>query len=179
MEEALKKQKTVKILDVGCGEGQALAELKEKFGKQVKVCGIDLLPAKASLDEMVVGDALKKEWPKGCDLIISFRALHEIGNPEKVLEKAEKALIIGGKAILLFRAMEFNEGKLSWQGEMNKEALEFLRQVLREGKFWKAKISGKENVIYMEGFFGSPHEGEKPETVKYTDGITIVMEKTV
>lgn len=117
----LVRKKIVRILDIGCGNGNALAELKQLFGEKVYTLGIDLIPpdTKENVDEFLEGDVHEVPIPMECDLILSFRALHEMGNLSKLIPKLAKSLTPGGRAYLWIRMREANEGKPVFVGEMN------------------------------------------------------------
>ncbi len=119
----LVRKKTVRILDVGCGNGNALAELKQLFGEKVYTLGIDLIPpdTKENVDEFLEGDIHEVPIPHECDLILSFRALHEMGNLSKLIPKLARSLAHGGRAYLWIRMREANEGTPVFVGEMNKD----------------------------------------------------------
>ncbi|MFA4907259.1 MAG: methyltransferase domain-containing protein [archaeon] len=163
---------TARLLDIGCGNGKALWELKQKLWKKVWICGMDLVKPEFKLDEFIGGDALEKEFPCEADLIVSFRALHEIGFPEKILEKCCSALASGGRAILSFRAMEFREGKLAYLGEMKAEDIGFLEAVLEEKRFGECRAGGKTVYAFEE----AEREGKKG-TVAFIAGINVFLEK--
>lgn len=93
------------VLEIGCGEGHALDDLKRLGGNHVKTYGIDLEPwtkwHARGIDNYIQGDALKVKFPKA-DFIFSFYALGYIGHPNLMVEKIAEALKSGGKAVLHF-----------------------------------------------------------------------------
>ncbi len=137
------KQKLVRVLDLGCGNAQALHELKEKMGKKVRTIGMDLLPLETKkLDEFVEGDAIVKELPKDCDVIISFRALHDMGHIAEVLSKVAYALRTKGKAYLWIRLKEDND-PAKFTGEMSFKDQVFLNDLCGKSLFQTCKVHAK------------------------------------
>lgn len=105
------KQKKLKILDAGCGEGY-FCRLLAQQGHQVY--GIDacqkLIKAAQSLEKekplgikYFLGDFRKTNFPKNFfDLIITHQTIHEIKNPEKAFKEFFRILKKQGRLILLF-----------------------------------------------------------------------------
>ena len=120
---------TCRILDIGCGNGQALHELKQHVGSLVHTMGVDLLPLhdSTSLDEFTQGDALDTPFPMNCHLIVSFRALHEMGYFSELLPRISSSLARGGRAYLWVRMRDMSSGNMQWVGEMNAKEEEYLR----------------------------------------------------
>ena len=117
-----------KIFDIGCGEAGALKELKKKFGEKITVSGIDALPV-SGLDEFVSGDAAEKDFPKNCDIIVSFRALHEIAHLELVFKKISDSLTTDGQAFLSIRCQQFVGGKIFFHGNLAQKDMDFLEKI--------------------------------------------------
>ncbi|MDO8625046.1 MAG: class I SAM-dependent methyltransferase [Candidatus Diapherotrites archaeon] len=131
VEQHIKQQKTdkkiVRILDIGCGTGGALREIKEKFSDRIETIGIDLLPCQASgIDRCIAGDAWTVDFPADCDVVFSFRALHEIGHCPDLLEKICASLAAGGTALLSFRLATLENGTRVRLGEMTEQDESFL-----------------------------------------------------
>ncbi len=147
VEEVLARKKQCRVFDVGCGNGQVLAELKTQFGKRVHTAGIDLLPCTSKLDEFIQGDAVEWEWPRHEDLIICFRAAHEMGNVSKLLTKILTNLVQGGKAYVWIRTKEIINGKSKYLGEMTIEEEAFLKKLSAFSSYGGAKLQCK----LMEG----------------------------
>ncbi|MGI5828252.1 MAG: class I SAM-dependent methyltransferase [Patescibacteria group bacterium] len=88
-----------KILDVGCGEGKTLAELK-KLGKAWYTAGIDICPeavarAKKVLDKALVGDIenISLPWAKDYfDYIILADVLEHLTDPWTTVHQLKKNL---------------------------------------------------------------------------------------
>ncbi|MBS3061929.1 MAG: class I SAM-dependent methyltransferase [Candidatus Diapherotrites archaeon] len=117
----------VRVLEIGCGKARALFELKEKFGKKVETIGIDLVvPKKNHSDVFLEGDAWRIPFPRECNVIFSFRALHEVGFSKDMVQKITEALGIGGVGLLSFRIAESIGGKKSFLGEMTEADEVFL-----------------------------------------------------
>ena len=105
------------ILDVGCGAGQALVTLAERF-PEVRCVGVDIEPvsvgmARQLIHEHALGDRVEARlladggWPADLagafDLVTTFLVLHEIRPEDKaaVLARCAQALKPDG-ALLLF-----------------------------------------------------------------------------
>lgn len=127
--EYITKNGQCRVLDIGCGNGQALHELKQHVGSLVHTFGIDLLPLSDSnmLDEFTQGDVHDVPLPTQCHLILSFRALHEMGNFSQLIPRIAHALARGGRAYLWIRAREEYSGKLVFVGEMNAHEETYLK----------------------------------------------------
>jgi trans-aconitate methyltransferase len=143
VEEVLARKKQCRVFDIGCGNGQALAELKMQFGKRVHVAGIDLIPCTSKLDEFMQGDAVEWDWPRHEDLIVSFRAAHEMGNLSKILTKILANLTPGGKAFIWVRIKENVTGKPKYLGEMTVEEEAFLQKLAAFTSYGGAKLTCK------------------------------------
>ena len=137
--EILKEKKVVKVFDLGCGEGSALKELKKEFGKKIVVFGMDLLETNG-LDEFVKGDANKVTFPKNCDLVFSFRVLHEIANLEKNFEKLSNCMTKKAKAFLSIRVQQQISNKIVFHENLEKKDLEFLQKIEKTKHFKNLEV---------------------------------------
>ena len=149
IEKRLKDKVFVKIMDLGCGNGGFLADLKKKFGEQIHTIGVDLLAPEKPPDESVLGDALEAEFPKEIDFVFSFRTLHEIGEPEKIVEKTQNALAEGGKAFLSFRTLDLYSGGKGIAEIQGKE-IKQLQQMVRQRKLKGFSVNGFEVSVKDE-----------------------------
>jgi SAM-dependent methyltransferase len=129
--EYITKNGSCRILDVGCGNGQALHELKQHVGSLVHTLGIDLLPLSDSnmLDEFTQGDVHDVPLPTQCHLILSFRALHEMGNFSELLPRIAHALARAGRAYLWIRFREEYGNNVVFVGEMNAHEEAYLKHL--------------------------------------------------
>ncbi|HLC36923.1 MAG TPA: class I SAM-dependent methyltransferase [archaeon] len=151
IDSALSEKNKITVFDLGCGEGQALKELKEIYKDKIKVMGLDLLPAKAALDEFIEGSALEKDFPKEVDLLFSFRAMHEMDSMKKLIEKIISSLALHGKAVLSIRLIDLIDSDPKFSGEITAEDIKFLQKILREKSFLNSIVSGKEVLINVQG----------------------------
>jgi len=119
-----------RIFDIGCGNGQALHELKQHVGSLVHTIGVDLLPlADASmLDEFIQANVHDAPLPRDCDIIVSFRALHEMGNFSILLPRIARALARGGRAYLWIRFRD-TQGGHAFEGEMSANEEKYLEKL--------------------------------------------------
>ncbi len=123
IDQFLKTKTRVRVLDIGCGNGQALHELKERFSARIHTIGIDLLPLEnpEMLDEFIQGDVHEAPLPQNCDLILSFRSLHEMGNLPPLIPRIALSLTQGGRAYLWVRMRDYFEQKIVFSEEMSAE----------------------------------------------------------
>lgn len=97
----------VVVADIGCGRGDALNEIKEKYGDRVQTIGFDFvrLPSHASLDRLVAGDFEKQPLPedlKGkAHLVVSNFAFRYFFDPlGEPLQKVRELLRPDGVAYI-------------------------------------------------------------------------------
>ena len=96
-----------RILDVGCGAGLALPELRARFAPELLV-GVDsdaALVAQAraadAAADVRLGDATKLELADGCfDLALCHQLLHHLAAPEAALAELYRVLAPGGVLLL-------------------------------------------------------------------------------
>lgn len=114
-----KTGRPVRILDAGCGEGIAAAQLKAKFGRKVIVETNDLQdldPARS--DKHYVGDFLQISFPNRYDIILSLfgpaDALSREENCWAIFQKTAEILALGGEALIGLRIpdMDSPQGQL-------------------------------------------------------------------
>ncbi len=140
----------VRVLDIGCGEGLALAELKQKL-PEVKAFGIsatdmrvitppdDLKPYVDSIDYRI-GDAHKlKDIFRGesFDYIISTKTFIHLGDPFRVLKQCYRLLKTGGIAFIedpgfWLTAREFSKLQQFWESQGVKAELHGLLSMSSE-----------------------------------------------
>ncbi|MGL4402221.1 MAG: class I SAM-dependent methyltransferase [Fusobacteriaceae bacterium] len=106
-------EETRKILDLGCGKGELLEEIKIKFDncenqKQFQLFGVDISPKmieKARLKndeiEFKIGDSENLEFSDNFfEVITCLNSFHHYENPEKSLAEMYRVLTPGGNLIL-------------------------------------------------------------------------------
>lgn len=164
VEKRLREKVFVKAMDIGCGNAGFLAELKKLFGESIHTIGVDLLAPEHRPDEMVIGDALEAAFPKDIDFVFSFRSLHEIGEPEKMVEKIYACLAPAGKAFLSFRTMDMYMGGKGI-AEIGTRETKALQKMVRSRKLSNFIVSGHEVTV----------KGENGK--KRTAGINVFLEK--
>lgn len=101
------------ILDLGCGNGDTLSSLREKYNHQGKMFGIDVAPGilnqavklnrKEKLNiKFSVGDGRLLKFPSDIfDVVIIKHVLHNVDNHQKVLLECYRVLKSNGKLILI------------------------------------------------------------------------------
>ncbi|VVB99723.1 Methyltransferase domain protein [uncultured archaeon] len=166
VKERLAKKSPVLILDIGCGNAGFLHGLKEIFGPKIRTIGIDLIepPMENQPDEMFMGDAAETKFPEKIDFVFSFRALHEIGEPEKIVEKAYNCLAPGGKAFLSFRTMDLSTGQKGLE-EIREKEIKSLLKMVRSRRLKGFRVEGFEVSVKDEN-------GKK-----LTAGVNVFLEK--
>jgi SAM-dependent methyltransferase len=96
-----------RILDVGCGAGLALGELRARFAPRV-LAGVDsdaslVAQARAAHPdaELRAGDVAKLEYADGSfDLVLCHQLLHHLSAPEAALAELNRVLAPGGVLLL-------------------------------------------------------------------------------
>lgn len=142
-EEVLQKKKCARILDLGCGSGKAMAELKKLFGERVFCVGVDLVePESNQFDLFLQGDAVEMDLPENIDILFSFRALHEVGETERVFQKICACLADGGRAFLSVRLWFAVGEEHRWHANMDEQGFRFLEKISKEKRFWGCKVAG-------------------------------------
>ena len=164
IEKRLKEKVFIRVMDLGCGNAGFLHDLKRRFGESVHTIGVDLLAPEKAPDETVLGDALEVPFPKELDFVFSFRALHEIGGPEKIVEKVFQSLAKGGKAFLSFRTMDLYAGG-EGIAEIGGKEVKALQKMVRSGKLKGFKVKGFEATVNDE------------KGGKLTAGVNVFLEK--
>lgn len=162
-----------RILDLGCGNAQALLEIKEKFSETVFTAGIDLIPAKTKIDVFIEGNIHEVIFPKEMDIIISFRALHEMGFVEKIIPKITQSLSSGGRAYLWLRIREVITGESLFTGEMNEKEEAYLLQLSSQRELENVRILAQ--PVYEPIPIHSANSKKK----SVITGFTIVMMKKI
>jgi len=161
--EKIESQGKAKVMDIGSGDCGFLHDLKQIFGEKIETIGVDLLVPEKKPDKIIPGDALEIDFPKDIDFVFSFRALHEIGEPEKIVEKVYNCLAKNGKAFLSFRTADLYFGG-SGIGEIGEKEIQQLQKMVKDGKFGGFNVKGFEVVV-----------GDDKESI--VAGVNIFLEK--
>ena len=149
VEKRLEDRVFVRVLDIGCGNGGFLADLKKIFTENIHTIGMDLLAPEKHPDQVILGDALEAQFPIDVDFVFSFRSLHEIGEPEKMVEKIHNSLTKGGRAFLSFRTLDlYMDGK--GIGEIGAKETKALQKMVRTRKLASFKVEGFEVSVNDE-----------------------------
>ena len=114
-EEYREKSQTVNILDIGCGEGNFLADCSKEWGRKIKGFGIDLRPkipwGNTGIKRGDIHDLNIFFTPNSMDIITSVRVLEYAADPWAVIKRAHKLLKPGGIAILSYVPFNMNKSK--------------------------------------------------------------------
>ena len=164
VEKRLEDRVFVRVLDIGCGNGGFLADLKKIFDEHIHTIGADLLAPEHAPDQLVLGDALEAEFPKDLDFVFSFRSLHEIGGPQKMVEKIYASLADGGRAYLSFRTMDLYMGGKGI-AEITSKDTKALQKMVRSRKLGSFKVEGFEVTV------------NGPEGGKHTAGVNVFLKR--
>lgn len=165
--ERLEYHSVCRILDIGCGDGGALFELKKAFQSRVHTIGIDLRPASFVLDEFIHANARDIPFPSKLSLILSFRALHEIGQIEKVLHKISQAMDSESLAILSIRSRTPVPHGFAPAGILSSRDLAFLDSLEDRSDFDSASL------LSIPFLGSSPNQAKNPMT-----GFLLLLKKT-
>lgn len=99
------RRRRFSVLEIGCGWGIALREIKQALYGKAVTYGIDIRSKKylrrGHVDHYIEGDALTVQFPKA-DMIFSVVTLGYVGHPHVIVEKVADALNPNGIAILNF-----------------------------------------------------------------------------
>ncbi len=127
----MKKRGYLKVMDLGCGNGVFLTELKTLFGKKVKTHGFGLTnPKNKNIDKMHVGSYIGYNFSEPFDLIVSSGSIQHSRNVGFAIQKAANILLFNGQAIL-------DLGKHHAEGFYAKEYVKALNE-----SGYKAKLIG-------------------------------------
>lgn len=162
--EKITAQGRAVVMDIGCGNAGFLLDLKEIFKEKVETIGVDLLVPMKKPDKVVAGDVLDLELPKNVDFVFSFRALHEIGEPQKITEKIYASLAPKGRAFLSFRTMDLYVDSKGI-AEIGQAEIKQLTQMVRRGKLLDFSVKGFEVSLKDE-------KGKK-----FTAGVNVFLAK--
>ncbi|MBN2127328.1 MAG: methyltransferase domain-containing protein [Candidatus Diapherotrites archaeon] len=143
----LKKNKKIKVMDLGCGNAGALKELKKKFKEKIHCIGLDAVEFnEKEIDEKIIADAMKIKFPKEIDLIFSFRTIHLIGSVKELLNKTTVSLSSGGAAVYSIRI----RNNLNFEGKITELDELFLKKIIAEKHFNDCEVKGEIVSINVE-----------------------------
>jgi len=94
--------KSGSILDIGCGMGETLRQIKKRTSTKCTLTGIDI--SKVGIDkakklgggDFYVQDAEKIEAIDKYDLIINSQTLEHVDSPSKIVKRMKQAVRVGG-----------------------------------------------------------------------------------
>lgn len=128
------KSRQVNVLDLGCGAGTALSQLKEIFGNKIKTTGVLLERKKAEkyrgIDNLIVGDAVLIKLKEKFDVIYSHAGpFYSSAQKPALLHNVIQMLAPGGIAVIGV----YNWGRL--QAKEVEEMLAILKKTGMNSKF--------------------------------------------
>lgn len=101
----LKGKKSLRLLDVGCGNGAFLKYLVEK-NSGLELYGIDLVKNQYPGINFITGDMLEKNINLKFDIICNLAVIEHVDSPRLFMKKMDESLVPGG---IIF-TMTINEG---------------------------------------------------------------------
>ncbi|GEM_PF-2669542 len=97
----IKEKGKCRILDLGCGSGRFLAQLKRIFGEKVETHGLSIQnPKNPKIDKMHVGLFETARFAGKFDIIVSNHSLQYALNTSMAVQNACNSLEKGGEAFL-------------------------------------------------------------------------------
>lgn len=102
MEKVLLKKRCSSVIDLGCGEGQIIEELKKKF-PDIKITGVDISPRRIELlkkkfpkDTFLVSDCCHTKLRKKFDFVISSMVIEHVFDDKQHVFEISRLLKKGG-----------------------------------------------------------------------------------
>jgi ubiquinone/menaquinone biosynthesis C-methylase UbiE len=137
--DSLKLSPGMRILDAGCGTGEAMSWLQQAVGEQGTVIGIDLAAAHvaaaraaAPLAQVRQGDLLTLTVPdSSLDLIWCVNTINHVKDPVSALSRLRPALRSGGR-IAVGQASLLAEMFFAWDARLERMTNEAVRQYYRD-----------------------------------------------
>ena len=111
--DRLRLRRGDRVVDLGCGTGASFPLLIDKIGSEGRLIGVDIAPAMLAVArerveasrwnnvELVQSDMASYEFPQGINGVLSVGAFGYVADCERVIEKASRALIPGGRIVIL------------------------------------------------------------------------------
>ena len=152
VERIIKERGGCRVLDVGCGGGNFLAELKARFGGAVETHGLSLTRARnPAIDHRHSGTIENYLFAQKFDLIASSGGVWHSVNKSAALENICNSLETGGVAFIEIGPYTLSEKIRPVRAELQKNgfAIEEVKTSQRVGIAWHIKnIAGKRANLY-------------------------------
>lgn len=136
------------VLDVGCGTGAITRGIAEAVGPGGRVVGVDVSPRLIEQAEAAyrgvdglsfrTGDVYDLGLGEQFDIVTAARVIQWLSDPEAALRSMVKAVVPGGRLLIL----DYNHEKIEWDPEPPAEARRFYEAFLT----WRAD-AGMDNTI--------------------------------
>ncbi len=176
VDAVLTRQPVAHVLDIGCGDGGMLRALVLHYGARVRATGLDLVAPQNAAPPVtfLTGDAVRERLPDDCDVVVSFRAMHEIGALDAMLPAVARTLAPHGRAYLSIRIAEFRDGRIEPQGAITPRDVQYARTVFAARRVAGVTIRGEE--IVETARIRLPESGEEGD-LPYVRGLNVWMER--
>jgi len=103
---------SINILEIGCGTGATLSEIKKKFPRSVHTIGIEIEKDLGAILESTVDeyhnidaesqfDEIEKLYRSKIDILLLLDILEHLNNPWQFLEKCKKSLLSNSGLIII------------------------------------------------------------------------------
>lgn len=108
--EELNHFKFTVLADIGCGTGEMLKRIRDKYGKEKTLLGVDISPksieaARAALGddtELLTGDVDDLPIEDGSvDIVLNMHSFHHYPHPQKSLNEMGRVLRYGGYLLMV------------------------------------------------------------------------------
>lgn len=155
--ELLKPQRTDKILEIGCNQGELVAFLR-KYSAEVIGCDINKTAiSNSKVTGLAVMSADKLQYfANSFDKVISIDVIEHVKNPRKMLSEMQRILKKGGICFLVF-PFEFFRGSAAITDSLRIYGNPLLARQLHLNKFSPNKIARLTKMkLIKHGFFCGP-----------------------
>lgn len=106
LQDTIARRGIIRIMDIGCGEGKFLAQLKKHYREKVFTAGIALsLPRyRQFIDELRIGMIEKKHFSGRFDVAMGVYSMEYAHDPRLFFERIYNSVRAGGRIFITFNA---------------------------------------------------------------------------